>query len=178
MLLVTSLSQSSPLVLTPLSFLITYLQFWKISALLCIHTFWGFNISVPGYLCNYLYNVANLHALTIIPTGHTRVTSSCATTIDLMLTTSPELVKNCQTIPPIGTSDHNGIISVVSLLTHTVASQPSRKIWRYNHANFSLANELLSNLNPSHILVDGDPSTSWNNWCNAFLDVMHKCIPS
>ena len=136
------------------------------------------DVSVPDYLCNYLYNVANLHALAIIPTGHTRVTSSCATTIDLMLTTSPELVKNCQTIPPIGTSDHNGIISVVSLLTHTVAPQPSRKIWRYSHANFSLANELLSNINPSHILVDGDPSTSWNNWCNAFLDVMHKSIPN
>ena len=37
--------------------------------------FGDFNVdaSVPGYLCNYLYNVANLHALTIIPTGHTRV---------------------------------------------------------------------------------------------------------
>jgi len=100
------------------------------------------DVSVPGYLCNYLYNVANLHAPTIIPTGHTHVSSSCATTIDLMLTTSPELVKNCQTVPPIGTSDHNGIISVVSLLTNTAAPQPSRKIWRYSHANFFLANEL------------------------------------
>ena len=25
------------------------------------------DVSVPGYLCNYLYNIGNLHALTIIP---------------------------------------------------------------------------------------------------------------
>ena len=136
------------------------------------------DVSNQGYLYKYLYNVANLHALTIIPTGPTRVTSVCATTIDLMLTTSPELVETCQTTPPLGTSDHNGIFSVVSLLTHRVAPQASRKIWRYRHANFTLADELLSNLDPSGILVEGDPSTSWNNWCKAFLDVMHRCIPS
>ena len=46
-----------------------------------------------------------------------------ATAIDLMLTTSPELVKNCQVIPPIGTFDQNGIFSVVSLVTHTATPQ-------------------------------------------------------
>ena len=44
------------------------------------------DVSVPGYLCNYLCNVANQHAINVTPTGHTRVTTTCATTIDLMLT--------------------------------------------------------------------------------------------
>ena len=103
MLLVTSPSQSSPLVLTPFSFqqflfhplLVNlyclfcidfihplYFSFDKLSSVLkdlCTplysHIFGDFNVdaSVPGYLCNYLYNVANLHALIIIPTGHTQV---------------------------------------------------------------------------------------------------------
>ena len=104
MLLITSPSQSSPLVLTPFSFqqflfhLNPFGQF-VVSVLYRLHSspvsffdklslvlkdlctplysriFGDFNVdaSVPGYLCNYLYNVANLHPLTIIPTGHTRV---------------------------------------------------------------------------------------------------------
>lgn len=52
--------------------------------------------------------------------------------------------------------------------------------WWYTHANFplKLANELFSNLEPSDILVDGNPSTFWNNWCKAFLDIMHRCLPN
>ena len=108
---------------SPVSFLITCPWLWKIFALPSLYShcfiFGDFNVdvSVPGYLHNYLCNVANLHALTIIPTNHTHVTSTCATTIDLMLITSPELVKACQTIPPINTSDHNGIYAVTRVKT-------------------------------------------------------------
>ena len=41
------------------------------------------DVSVSGYLHNYLCSVANLHALTIIHTNYTHVTSLCATTIDI-----------------------------------------------------------------------------------------------
>ena len=57
------------------------------------------------------------HALFIIPTGHTRITNSSATTIDLVLSSSPELTKSCETVPPIGTSDHNGILFSTSMQT-------------------------------------------------------------
>ena len=53
-----------------------------------------------------------------------------------------------------------------------------RKVWRYDHANFPLANELLSNLDPTESLVDDNPSASWSNWCKAFLELMDKCIPN
>ena len=100
MLLIISPSQSSPLVLTsfssaisvsslfgqfvsvlyrlpssPVSFFNKLSSVLKICALLCIFIFGAFNVdvSVPGYLCNYLHNIANMHPLTVIPTGHTQV---------------------------------------------------------------------------------------------------------
>ena len=114
----------------------------------------------------------------LISINHTHVTSLCIITLDLMPTTFPELVKKCQIIPPVDTSDRNGIFSVVSLVSHTAAPQVSRKIWQYRLGNFSLANELLPNLDPPHIVVDGDPNSSWNNWGKVLLDIMLKGIPN
>ena len=56
------------------------------------------------------------------------VTNSSATTIDLMLSTSPELVKSCETIPQIGNSDHNGMLSAISMCTHPATPGPNKDL--------------------------------------------------
>ncbi len=136
------------------------------------------DISAKNPLYHHLCSVIDQFSLTISPTGPTRITSLSKTTIDLMLSSSPELTGSCSTIPPIGTSDHHGLLASVSLKGPRPKPAIQRKVWRYEHANFPLANELLANLDPSDILVDNDPNISWNKWCNAFLDIMHRCIPS
>ena len=97
------------------------------------YIFGDFNVdvSVPSYLCSFLCNVTCQYSLSIIPTSHMHVTTSSATTIDLMLASSPESVMSCETVPPLGTSDHNGILADVSLRVPSAAPQVSRKFWRY-----------------------------------------------
>jgi len=115
----------------------------------------------------------NQHALTFIPTGHTRVTNSSAPTVDLMLSTSPELNKSCETIPSIGQSDHNDMLSTIFMRSHPAAPQVPTKIWRFNFAEFKHANEIVSQVNASSVIVDGDVGASWSN---LFLKRMEKCI--
>jgi len=111
----------------------------------------------------FFCNVINKYALTLIPTGRLHVTISSATTINLMLSTSPELVESCETIPPISNSDHNGMLSAISMRTHPAAPQVPRKIWRYNFVDFEGANEILLQVDASSVIVDGDVGASWSN---------------
>ena len=76
--------------------------FWKIYVFLCTLTFvllgdFSINVDVShhSYVHNFFCNVINQHALTLILTGHTHVTNSSTTTINLMLSTSLELIKSC-----------------------------------------------------------------------------------
>ena len=69
--------------------------------------FGDFNINVcsPSSLLTRFCNLINCHALSFLSTDFTRVTSLSASTIDLMLSSSPAMVKSCSTIPPLGSSD-------------------------------------------------------------------------
>ena len=50
-------------------------------------------------------------SLTLAVTEATHVnTNGTATLIDLALVSTPSLLQNCEVIPPIGNSDHNGIL--------------------------------------------------------------------
>ena len=69
-----------------------------------------------------------------------------------MLSTSPELIKSFETIPPIGNSDHNGMLSTISMHTHPAAPKVPRKIWRYNFADFERANEILSQVDATSVI--------------------------
>jgi hypothetical protein len=99
------------------------------------------------------------------------------TTIDLVFTTSPTSTKSCETIPPLGTSDHYGLLTTFSLYSSSPNSLVPRKIWRYKHADFELANDLLSQVESSTIIVNDDVDECWKKWNNAFLRIMEQCIP-
>ena len=130
------------------------------------------DISRLTTLCHQLLDIANQHGLPGIRTGHTRMTDSIMTTIDLAFTTSTSN-KSCETIPPLGTSDHYGLLSLY------LNSLVPRKIWRYKHADFKLANDLLSQDKPSTVIVDDnhDVNESWKKWNNEFLRITEQCIP-
>ena len=66
-------------------------------------------------------------------TGHTSI-------IDLVLISNPSTLSSCTTIPPLATSDHYGI--QFSLKWKPPGRKPTmqHRVWRYNQANFELAN--------------------------------------
>ena len=107
---------------------------------------------VPGHSLNSFCNVVNPHSLSLVHTGHTGVTDTTATTTDTMLSSVPDLVADCKIIPPLGSSDHNGLIYGVNLRIEKQPPQHPRKIWQYNHADFDLANDLLSQIDTSSMV--------------------------
>ena len=66
--------------------------------------------------------------------------------IDLVLTSSPSQILNCSTIPPLSNSDHRGIHLTISCRPHCPhqPSQHKRTVWRYMHADFEKACEMIS----------------------------------
>ena len=96
-----------------------------------------------------------------------------------MLASSPESVMSCETIPPLGTSDNNGILTDISLRTPLAAPQVSRnfKVWRYKYADFERAQEMLSQIDNNSV-VEGDVNASWKSWERMFLNIMEICIPT
>ena len=119
-----------------------------------------------------------LFGLHLVPTGPTRVTDTTSTTLDIIATSAPDNVLNCSVVSNLGTSDHFSLFTTISCspILHSRNSVP-RLIWRYNLADFNLANDLLLNLDPASIIVPNDINASWINFNNAFLAIMEQCIP-
>ena len=126
--------------------------------------FGDLNIDIPQTIL-FIPSCAQLatdqFSLTIIPTGHTRVTDSSETTIDIVLTTNPICTNNCSIVSPLGSSDHFSLFVSINLLGLRPKPINPRKIWRYDHGNFSLANNLLCELDSDSIVVEGDPNATW-----------------
>ena len=56
-------------------------------------------------------------------------------------------------------------------------SIPRRRVWRYKHADFDRANELLCDVDLDNILNPYHIQMSWKRFKSTFLDVMEQCIP-
>ena len=70
--------------------------------------------------------------------------------IDLALVSETSLLTSCCVIPPLATSDHNGIQCLLKWKASNQLKSNARKVWRYRLADFDAANNLL------------DP-TDWDN---------------
>ena len=102
----------------------------------------------------------------------TPVLGSCPI-IDLVLVPD-SLSASSVILPPVSSSDHNSVLSTVSLRStaHFNRQPPKRKIWLYHLADFDMANFLLSSI-PWDTLLSSDLDLSWNA-----LRVIDDCIPS
>ena len=118
--------------------------------------------------------------LSQVVTGYTHVSPlNHKSLIDLAIVSSPSNVKSCSIIPPLATSDHFGIHTKLVLKPSTMhprSSKPCRMIWRYAHADFPLAQQLLFEVDWDRIITD-DVDSSWLNWQSKFLEIMEICIP-
>ena len=90
---------------------------------------YNIDISIHSHLRhNFLY-VTNQHGVSISCTDLTRVTSSSATTIDLIFTTSSTTTKSRETVPLIWSSDHHGILATFIHKSSRLNIQVPRRIW-------------------------------------------------
>lgn len=125
-----------------------------------------------------LCETLELFGLHLVPTSFTRITDVSSSTLDIIATSSSSSIQSCVTIPKLGSSDHQGLFAIINcapLLHHS--SNIPRNVWRYNLANFELANDLLLDIDPASIIINDDVDASWSNFNVVFLDVMSKCIP-
>lgn len=97
--------------------------------------------------------------------------------IDLIAMSSPELLRSCQTAPPLSNSDHFGILlySQWKVSNHSYGKN-YRHIWCYSHADWKLANALIANTDWSLVLTN-NVNESWQNWHACFMEIMHICTP-
>ena len=87
--------------------------------------------------------------------------------IDLALVSETSLLSSCNVIPPLGTSDHNGIQCSFNWKTNNPLKANARKVWRYKLADFDTANNLLDSIDWDNLL-SGDINQAWENWKKHF----------
>ena len=98
--------------------------------------------------------------------------------IDLAMISNPSMLSACSVIPPLGSSDHNGIQLSLKWRSSNTARTKPRKIWRYNQAYYDLANSILTDTDWEHILQQSnDINELWKTWKDTFMSVMQRCIP-
>ena len=89
---------------------------------------------------------------------------------------SPE---NVPPFPPLANSDHLGLHIELDLKPTALpnSSRPrARAIWRYRHADFTLAKQRIRDTNWDEFLSD-DIDSAWLGWQDKFLEIMEECIP-
>ena len=94
--------------------------------------------------------------------------------IDLVIMSAPQSLHECVTIPPLANSDHIGISLQVKSNIQTHIRVNKRVIWRYAHADFDRACELIDMLD----MVDSNSvEKSWSNWKRTFMSIVEDCVP-
>ena len=89
----------------------------------------------------------------------------------------PERLLSCETVPPLGSSDHLGVqLAIKRNITHNCPSN-LRTIWRYKYADYEKVTELLECVDWSNIL-SSDIDTAAQMWEEHFLNIMEQCMPT
>ena len=96
--------------------------------------------------------------------------------IDLALVSDVSKLSSCIVIPPLSTSDHNGLQLELKWKKGNPIRNKPRKIWRYKFADFEAANTMLETVNWTELLT-GDINQTWKAWKRQYMDIMEKCIP-
>ena len=139
------------------------------------------NLSPSHYLYHHLSQIFDCFSLSQVNSTPTHCTNNGHwTLIDLAILSSPEHLSVCETIPPLGNSDHLGLHVVINRQAKqcVVRNNTRRQVWRYAQADFDSASLMLSNLDLNMTLDPDNISWSWNCWKRSFLDIMKQCIPS
>ena len=140
-----------------------------------------FNVDMLSHhsnLCKHITNILNSFSLTLVvkePTHFSSVGSSSL--IDLVIMSAPQFLHECVTVPPLANSDHLSISLQVKSNIQTHVGVNKRVIWRYAHADFNRACELIDMLDMDSIIDSNSVEKSWSNWKRTFMYIMEDCVP-
>ena len=140
-----------------------------------------FNVdySQPSSLLNKINAVSDLFSLVQVvhqPTHYSH--SGSPSTIDLVFVPSFLQSSECQIFPPVSNSDHNSLMLSIPLCSESNILSTSHRVWFYDKADFSLANQLISSIPWESILPPSHTDVAWIIFKELFLRIMHKTIPS
>ena len=130
-------------------------------------------------LCSFLINFSSLFGLSQVVESPTHIYNGCVNSlIDLVFISDCSYLSFCQTIPPLSTSDHFGLMigmkmkcSSQQILSH------KRIVWRYASADWDKAREMIEAIDWDSLASD-DMNLYWSQWRAAFLSIMRECVPS
>ena len=116
--------------------------------------------------------------LTQVVSEPTHFSPNSHSLIDLVFLSDPSNLIGCVTIPAFANSDHLGLsVSITVGNPGSLPKHKSRMIWRYFHADFDRACELLDSTNWDSISATNDVNSCWAKWHPRFLEIMEECIP-
>ena len=123
-----------------------------------------------------LSNLMNTFSLTKVVTTPTRICpNGQSSLIDLVFMSSPDSLSLCSSMPCLGSADHQGLCIVIQRAMSTPHTQlGKRTIWRYAHADFDHACEMLNEIDFSSMFDTDSVEACWKT---AFLSMMNECIP-
>ena len=141
-----------------------------------------FNINYvnPSPSRNKIDIISNLYSLKQIVSHPTHFShSGVPSTIDLAFIPSSVHLNFCNILPPVSNSDHYSILFSIRVDSCSSPNFTSpHLVWLYDHADFSLANQLLDSIPWSSILLPTDTETSWLIFRELFEKIIQKTIPS
>ena len=115
-------------------------------------------------------------ALTLLIILHLLSPSGAGSLIDLAFTSCQSSLCGCSTIPFLGNSDHYGIELSLKWKFLNLSKTHLRTLWRYDHANFETAKELLETVDLESLIAD-DTDVAWQNGVTEFMSIMDQCVP-
>ena len=123
---------------------------------------------------NALYTTLSLNQHVTKPTHF--CSQGVPSIIDLVFTPST-LLSTATVYDPIGTSDHNSVLTTTTLPTSTKrSSPPPNRIWKYQKADFDSINEQLTSIDWS-TLLPLDPEQAWSTIQIQFLSINKQHTP-
>ena len=135
-------------------------------------------LSHHSHLCKHLTNILNRFSLTQVVKEPTHFSSEGSSSlINLVIMSAPQSLHECVTIPPLANSDHLGISLQVKSNIQTHICVNKRVIWRYAHADFDRACELIDMLDMDSIIDSNSVEKSWSYWKRTFMSIMEDCVP-
>ena len=142
-----------------------------------------FNVNYNSHMSHPLYSTlqsfVSLYGLSQQVSGPTRVQQDgSSSTIDLLFSNEDSLVHNCETVPPLSTSDHYGVVAAINKkFGKQKIKSNGRRIWRYTYADWDGACEAIDNFDWDSILSD-DIDVACENWLKQFMSIMEQFIPN
>ena len=136
------------------------------------------NFDVSHHFYTHLSDFMTSFSLSQVVTSPTHF-SHCGhpSLIDLVFVSNLSHFSTCSIIPQLANSDHLGLC--VTMRCQHMSYYPTcrRQVWRYKHANFERANELLCDIEIEDIIDPYNIQDSWSCFKTTFLDIMEQCIP-